>query len=345
MARPFNINFLTYMYNALDGYGLYGIETVRQLIKLGYRITPLQFNSVNTDMLYMPDDLKAHQRYEWGGLTIQLLPANSFRRYQGRQWGYSMWEDDGIPRDWPETIHNTVERVIVPCDFYADVFSEAGVKVPIHVVPGGVNPEADLPLPDKSGTRPFTFLVLGDRGLRKGLEVALNALRTSYWWGKDVRLLIKTRPGAGGNNFDVVRLTERRAVFWEADVPSMAQVYAEADCYLYPSYGDGWGLTPRRAVMHGLPTIAPRHTGVQVGIDQWATQVLETFTRPFSGYAHDQAKWFKPDPDELAESMRWVYENYQDARCKAQHGRDWLAAHQSWRCTAQGLGQLIEEHP
>jgi glycosyltransferase involved in cell wall biosynthesis len=255
-----------------------------------------------------------------------------------------MWEDDSIPRDWPTNIHATVERVIVPCDFYADVFKDAGVKVPIHVVPGGVNPETDLPLPDRSGERPFTFLVLGDRGVRKGLEVALNALRTPYWFNKDVRLVVKTRPGAGSNDLRIAKLVEPRVVIWEADVPSMAQVFAEADCYLYPSYGDGWGLTPRRAVMHGLPTIAPRHTGVQVGLDHWATQTLEMFTRPFSNYAHDQSKWFKPDFEELADGMRWVYEHYTEARCKAMQGRQWLSECQSWACTARGLSELMERY-
>lgn len=338
------LNFLTYQFNPLDGYGLYGIETVKALIQLGAAVTPLQFNSVFNDWRFMPDELKPYQPYDWSRLTIQLLPADAFRRYQGRQWGYTMWEDDSIPRDWPALIQSTVERLIAPCEFYAQVFHDAGVKVPIHVIPGGVNPHTDMVLPDRSGTRPFTFLVLGDRGLRKGLEPVLNALRTPYWWGKDIRLIIKTRPGAGGNDFRIVRMVEPRAEFWEEDVPSMAQVFAEADCYLYPSYGDGWGMTPRRAIMHGVPTIAPRHTGVQVGIDHWATGILETFSRPFSNYAHDQAKWFKPDVEELAESMRWVYESYQDARQQALQGRAWLSTHQPWECTARGILNLMEQY-
>jgi glycosyltransferase involved in cell wall biosynthesis len=234
-----NLNFLTYQFNPLDGYGLYAIELVEQLIRLGYPVAPLQLPSVLFDWEHLPDPLKPYSRYDWSGLTVQLLPADAFRRYQGQQWGYSMWEDDSIPHDWPEAIHKTVSRVIVPCDFYAEVFAENGVKVPIHVVPGGTNTERFLPLPDRSSTRPFTFLVLGDRGLRKGLEVVLNALRTSYWANKrDVRLLIKTRPHAGSNNLEVVRWTEPRAVIWQADVPNITQVFHEADCYVYTSYGD-----------------------------------------------------------------------------------------------------------
>jgi hypothetical protein len=72
--------------------------------------------------------------------------------------------------------------------------------------------------------------------------------------------------------------------------------------------------------------------------------VLETFTRPFSNYAHDKARWFKPDAEETAEAMRWVYENYQDARHRALCGREWLEQHQSWKHSAAALAGLMERY-
>jgi glycosyltransferase involved in cell wall biosynthesis len=181
-------------------------------------------------------------------------------------------------------------------------------------------------------------LCLADRGVRKGLEVVINAWRKGFV-GLDARLIVKV--GAKGHDYAVLSWLDNRIEILRKNIPSMTDVFALADCYVYPSYGDGWGLTPRQAVAHGVPTIAPRHTGLTVGIDQWATQILETFDRPLSFYGGNSARWFKPQIDETLDAMLQIYHNRDKARLQALDGRKWLLGNQTWQHSAKSLAEVV----
>lgn len=51
-----------------------------------------------------------------------------------RVFGYTVWELERLPQHWP-AILNRLDGVLVPCSWNASVFRNAGVTVPIHVVP------------------------------------------------------------------------------------------------------------------------------------------------------------------------------------------------------------------
>jgi hypothetical protein len=343
MSKP-HINLISGFVSMLDGYGGWTLETTIELIKLGYPARHIWHTHLKQEFEHTPPALLPHI-YNWSGLTIQLLPGNVIMDLPRRQWGLSMHEDDTLPRGWAANINRNVERLIVPNDYWRDVFCDGGVKVPVHIVPGGVNTDRHLPLPPRHD-KPFTFLVLGDRAPRKGTEVAINALRRWFPRDKNVRLLIKHRPGQGVNYNLLKRHADNRIDIWCEDVDDMSDVFAEAHCFVYPSYGDGQGLTPLQATAHGIPTIAPDHTGLKGHVHNWATEVLTEFTRPKSHYYEctPRARWFKPTIEETGASMRWIYENYDTARQEALVGREWLVNNYTWRHSVQKLHELIQEY-
>lgn len=333
------INYMTHRFDPTDGYGLWCLEQVKQLALLGVTVNPIQHAIAKDALDVCPEWFRRgfmHLNPE--NINLQVLPADAFLPLEGFNIGCTMWEDDVILPEWIENTNKYCDILIATCPFYANLFEQSGVKVPIYEVGGGIDPDKSCLFKPKD--RPFTFVCLSDRGIRKGMEVVFNAFRQAFEGNNDVRLIIKTRQS--GHDYKVLTYSDSRVSVIKKDVDDMSEIFALADCYVYPSYGDGWGLTPRQAVSHGVPTIAPRHTGLTVGIDDWATCILETFERPKSYYGGEGARWFKPTVDETVHAMRWVYENPTMAKERATKGRQWLLANQTWKHTAIALKRVIE---
>lgn len=96
---------------------------------------------------------------------------------------------------------------------------------------------------------------------------------------------------------------------------SLMQLYTAADCFLWPSLGEGWGYPPREAAATGLPVITCDHTGMD-DAGQWAYTIPYELDRVPALFRHwgGQCGWFPlPDVDALAERMRWIYEHRTEA--------------------------------
>lgn len=92
---------------------------------------------------------------------------------------------------------------------------------------------------------------------------------------------------------------------------SLLRLYQAADCFLWPSLGEGWGYPPREAAATGLPVITCDHTGMP-DAGEWAYTIPYEEDRVPALFRHwgGQCGWFPlPDVDALAERMRWVYEH------------------------------------
>lgn len=141
----------------------------------------------------------------------------------------------------------------------------------------------------------------------------------------------------------LVPFSDSRITHWAEDCASSAEIFAQGDCFVFPSKGEGWGLPPREAVAMGIPTIVPRHTGLDVGIDCWATVILEKAQLTVSDLGYG-SQWYQPDIQEIAAAMTWCYEHPTEAREKALTGSKWLHEYQTWGDAAQALSALLEKY-
>lgn len=332
------LNWLAYKFIKYDGYGRYGINMIRALIAAGVHVMPGTTEALDE----LPAWMQHLAGWNWGNLTIQCLPANMAIALPGRSWVYTMTEDTSCPPSWVTQINRIAERLIVPCEQNLEAFKSRGVRCPIHVVHGGTSPEEFPVIETPQNGRPYTFLCLADRIPRKGTELAWSAFYKAFENTPDVRLVIKGRP-ASAEWLHTFNFTDRRITFWKADVDTMADVFAQADCFVFPSYGEGWGMPPREAAMMGLPVIATRWSGLEVGIDNWAIPI-NTYQMGQALLEHPNGEWAVADVDELVSHMRWCYENQDAARAKGRAAAQWLRENQTWGHSAKQLIQLMERH-
>lgn len=326
-----HLNVLAYRYLPFDGYGRYAISIYQALVRAGVRIHPALL-----DTLDMPGWMLRETGLDFSRLSLAIAPPHELRNVPGRVWNLTMYESTGIPEGWAWHANTKAERLIVPSDWLVEVFEDAGVHIPIHVIHGGVDPE-EFPLcapPPRADC--YTFLAFGDRGSRKGQDIAWSAFYQAFGDQPDVRLVIKARPC----NLDWLDLsrTDRRVSVWREDVASLREVFQMVDCFVFPTRGEGWGLPPREAACMGLPVITTRWGGTAVDIDHWAIPIDTVSLVP--SLLHGDWAW--PDVDEVAAHMRWCYEHRDEAYQKGQQAAQWLRDHQTWAHSTRALLDLVE---
>ncbi len=333
------INWVGYKFISQDGYGRYGVNMVRALARRGVKVNPMLAQTLYD----LPDDLLRMAQVDVSDLSIFLLPPIAVKDYvPPRAWIYTMHEDSKLPASWVATI-NRFERCIVPCEHNKQVFTESGVTIPINIVHGGTNPDEFPVVPTLYPERPYTFMALADRGIRKGWDIVWEAWLKYFKDVPDVRLIIKARPGMTPSWFTQEAFKDERITLWVEDTVDMRQVFERADCIVYPARCDGWGMWWREAAMMGIPALVTNYSGNAVGVHE-AAVALEKYRMIVSALDYSEGEWAQPDMDEVGEKMRWAYENKGAARAKGRIAAEWLRENQTWDHSARQLIQLIEAY-
>jgi starch synthase len=183
---------------------------------------------------------------------------------------YPLWQETPVSRlvelvAAEETEHRLAHRILVGSSFVARTLESLGVD-PLKIVinPYGVaweefeTPAADETAPvRKPGS--IRFLFAGSMGARKGVPVLLEAWEKLGWGKKEAELwLVGHLPehqrclipdGTG------IKLVGRLAK------AEMAAIYRQCDCFVLPSFSEGFPLVLLEALAAGLPVITTPNTG------------------------------------------------------------------------------------
>lgn len=267
--------------------------------------------------------------------------------------GFTMFETDKIPsgvNEWcgktgnAADIINKLDMLLVPSEHNKSLFEKSGVKIPIEVVHLGIDPEQYVKM-DRPVRSKFTFLMSGVLTLRKNPGAALCAFLNEFKDNDDVRIVFKTSSGTMGHvqmPYKNVEIIDRLATQEE-----MFSYYRDADAFVFPSRGEGFGLTPLEAMATGLPTIFADNTGMHEYADKRYNFpiVCPTTARAtrFPKNWGDVGNWYEVDMKELQKAMRWVYDNRDEAKKIGMASSDWVHREWTYAETAKQIGKIIEK--
>jgi GT2 family glycosyltransferase len=294
---------------------------------------------------------------EFGSAPVQVVYAQGdvFKKNTGRyKIGYTMLEVDGLPGEWVRQA-NLMDEVWAPSSFNKRTFHDSGVKVPIRVVPLGVDPAYFSP--QIRGQRVgdvFTFLSVFEWGERKAPEILLRAFSDEFKRSEPVRLLCKV------NNFDpgldvhyeVSKLGLRKqgglVVIAENQILQryeLGVLYRSVDCFVLPTRGEGWGMPILEAMACGLPVIATKwssqtdfmtnNNSLPLEIDGLTPAIAKC--PYYKGF-----RWAQPSYEHLRTLLRWVYEHQEEAKDIGAHAAQDALQHWTWTHAAQRIYDLIE---
>jgi glycosyltransferase involved in cell wall biosynthesis len=107
--------------------------------------------------------------------------------------GYTVWETDRLPRPWPVLL-NSVDRIMVPCEFNKKVFEACGVRKPVHVVPhifGDEGPSSRT-LPWAIEPDEYVFYTIETWSPRKAVRNTIRCYLDTFSARDRTVLLVKT---------------------------------------------------------------------------------------------------------------------------------------------------------
>lgn len=174
------------------------------------------------------------------------------------------WEFSAIPSEWQYKFDTFADAVIVPSEWNANSYKNAGIDPEkIFVVPNGYN-ESLFNTDNLNRTTTTRFLYVGCNQFRKGLDVLLKVWSSITKRDENIELVIKDTPQVYGKTNlqqDIIILQHRTKcakITYSDDAMSEEEVsnlYKSCDIVVHPYRGEGFGMHIQEAVACGCVPI------------------------------------------------------------------------------------------
>jgi len=267
--------------------------------------------------------------------------------------GFSMWEFTDMPKPWVSGA-NSVPISFVPCTHNKELWERGGVKVPVYVVPLGVDknvfyhrPDGTFQCPDAVGRQQrgyskFTFMIAGTMASRKNPEMVYTVFNELFKDKDDVRLIMKSPARLALTYKPTHNVAVINATWWRV---RYADLLREGDCFLYPTCGEGFGLCPVEAMAVGNTVICTDWSGPADYLDDSYAYKLNYSLSGSTGSEWGQTLGFAvPDRAHLKELMWHVYTHQEEAREKGRLAAQAMAANFTWDHTVSRINNILLEH-
>ena len=350
-----------------SGYARAARGNVLALHKAGIPLTlnPISFESIHPDLGKDGEIINSliDKQIEYDYNIIHSTPEFWSRYLESgiKNIAYTIWETTKLHPDWPKYINNSVDKVLVGCEWNKQVFEDSGVTIPIGVVPHGISKTEydDVDKYDIAGIKDsdFVFYNISQFTERKNLPALIKAYYYAFSGVDDVVLVLKTyRNDYSDGEKEVIRDIFKQLkmgmpmehhpkiilipnMLTEAEISA---VHQRGDCYVSLDRGEGFGLSPFQAGAAGKPIIVTGFGGSIEYAKKDNSYLVDYQLTPVSGmwwspwYRGDQC-WAQPDVIQGAKFMKQVYTDREVAANKGKKLQSFIYENFSWECIADKL--------
>lgn len=345
-------------FGAGQGYSGSSEEMALALHRTGADIRVMRFTNSHEANISPKAQILLSKPFELGEIGICYGFPNAFTSLLAlpvrKRIGFTMFETDKLPNgrnEWAgETgnaadVINKLDALFVPSTHNKELFEKSGVKVPIFVIPLGVSPTMYSYI-DRPKHPVFTFLQAGVLTMRKNPGTLVSAYLEAFKdHPKDVQLVLKTKSATLGH-MTFPEEWNIKIIDHNATREEMLKLYEEADCFVFPSRGEGFGLPVLEAMATGLPTIFSKNSGMaDMANEQYNYPIQSDKKSPalrFPTEWGNVGNWYETDFKDLASVMRQVYEHQTEAREKGRLASEWVKENWTYDNTAQKILEVIK---
>jgi glycosyltransferase involved in cell wall biosynthesis len=303
------------------------------------------------EFLNQPIDKKT---IDW---TLFYDYPDSFRR-EGKTIGHFIHEGTKLYPAWIPKL-NSFDKLFVASKANERMFRWCGVNLPMEIINYGFD-EVYKPSDEKLMDT-FLFLSVnswtGNKGDRKGTDLLIQAFNEEFKPEEDVRLLLKiSTPWAsydekyymaniinlcGGKVNENILLSTK----WQSE-EDMAKAYQKSHCFVCPTRGEGFGLTPLNSLACGCPVIITkdRNSGHMdfckdnPGVLWIDAPEVKQGDRTFFIEGNYLAE---PSLESLKKQMRWAFEHRDELKEMGKRGADFVKD-MTWDKTANKIVEMME---
>ena len=269
----------------------------------------------------------------------------------------TLFETTRIPQQWTYCCNSCFTETWVPNEFNMQAFRESGVKN-LHKIQYGVNIDRYNPnVEDLHLQGGFKFYSSFDFSYRKNPHGLLSAYFKEFDFSEDVVLYVKTWNIPVSQFKEYARKIQHQ--YHKEHMPKvvmipnilrdnqMAQLYKSMDCFIMPSYGEGWSMPCIQSMACATPVIATNWGGqlefmdtknsYMIGVEKLIPSVVQ----PHLLY-RDYMLWAQPNIRHLSHLMRYVFEHQKDARKRGLRARRDVEKF-SWENAAKQMIKRVDE--
>lgn len=325
---------LNYVHSEAIGYGRLGVKLAEALEVEG--VTVYDHQPAPEGVVYDVKGAEGRNAGTAGCACWISVPTHATGWWDTQHTSiFTMWEAMRLPEQFRESLHH-FDTVLVPSEQNVELFGRYHDNVKLVLL--GIDPTEWTYVPRTQPSTHFDFLI-GGSGARKGTDLAFAAFKAAFpkadTSGPIPRLIMKNPRGE-----DFAYDGRVTVIGGKLDPLDEQALYASAHCYLQPSRGEGFGLQPLQALAQGCPTILTDAHGhesfAHLGYGITATPADAAYF-----IYGDAGQWWEPNLDELVDTMRFVYNNYDLAEQDARRAARVIAKDFTWANTARQFMDAI----
>ena len=258
--------------------------------------------------------------------------------------GRTMFESDRVPSGWRARL-NALDAVLVPTAWQARVFADGGVDpAKLRVLGEGVDTKLFHPAGPRERERapPFVFLSVGKNEARKRFPLLLDAFEREFSLAEREQGAVQLRIVSAG-----LTLPRRIAGVSVLDqhVPQtdFPQLYRDADAFVLPSAGEGWGRPTAEAMASRLPVIVTGWGGSTEFANDRTAFLLDYEMEEIEQGAFKGHQWAKPKIADLRAKMRLVFSDADARNQRAEEGYRSIVQNYSSKEIGRQLRAILHE--
>jgi glycosyltransferase involved in cell wall biosynthesis len=259
-----------------------------------------------------------------------------YKRADQRYVVYTMHESDFVDPHFVKYL-NFFDAVLVPDPFLVEVFQKSGVSSPIEVIPLAVDLGIFLAQPLKKKIhKPFVFGNFSSMIARKDQMVLLKAFSDAFKNNPDVQLILAPRGGERRcirELEDEILKNQLQNVKFKVESKTKGnylRAFQAVDCYVSPSWGEGFSIQPREAMALGIPVIVSANSGQKTIAESGLVFSLRKSSPIKAEYScmlnsFSMGKMYQSDREELSTLLRAIYDNKEQILKDNSHLREWAS--------------------